>query len=286
MSAHATIDLSGVGAVACRLDGRPMREDGRARDCDVPIAEEVPIGFVYNGFPYAVMMASPDDLDDFAIGFSLAEGLIENRLGLRTASVRASEQGIELAIELAPDAFARFLRRRRLRSLRGHTSCGICGVEDLAQLGSSLPCARMDARRTEVDAAAVRRALAALRDFQPLSRMTHCAHAAAWAARDGGLRLVREDVGRHNALDKLIGACLRAEVATTDGFCLVTSRCSYEMVQKAVAARFPALVAISAPTALAIRTARQAGLTLIALDRGGQPVVYSGADGGGVAAPQ
>jgi FdhD protein len=281
MSAPATIDLPGGGAVASRLGGQPLRDGGRSRDCDMPIAEEVPVGFVYNGFPYAVMMATPDDLEDFAVGFSLAEGLIEDRCGMRAASARPSRDGIELAIELAPDAFAQFLRRRRVRSLRGHTSCGICGVEDLAQLGSSPPRACADARRIEVDPDAIRHALAALRDFQPLSRMTHCAHAAGWASRDGRLRLVREDVGRHNALDKLVGACLRADIATADGFCLVTSRCSYEMVQKAVAARFAALVAISAPTALAIRTARQAALTLIALDRGGQPVVYSsGADGG------
>jgi len=285
MSAPASIDLPGGGAVVCRLGGQPLRDGGRARDCDMTIAEEVPVGFVYNGFSYAVMMATPDDLEDFAVGFSLAEGLIENLSGMRTASARASGEGIELAMELAPDAFAHFLRRRRVRSLRGHTSCGICGVEDLAGLGSAPPPARTDARGISIEHEAVHRALAALRDFQPLSRMTHCAHAAAWASCDGSLRLVREDVGRHNALDKLVGACLRADIAAVDGFCLVTSRCSYEMVQKAVAARFPALVAISAPTALAIRTARQAGLTLIALGRGGQPVVYSGADGAGLAGP-
>ena len=275
MSAPATIDLPGGGAVACRLGGQPLGDGGRACECDMPIAEEVPVGFVYNGFPHAVMMATPDDLEDFAVGFSLAEGLIEDRCGIRAASARPSHDGIELAIELAPDAFAQFLRRRRVRSLRGHTSCGICGVEDLAQLGSSLPRARADVRRVEVAPDSIRRALAALRDFQPLSRMTHCAHAAGWASCDGSLRLVREDVGRHNALDKLVGACLRADIATADGFCLVTSRCSYEMVQKAVVTGFPILAAVSAPTLMARRLAEAHNLTLIALARHDSAVLVS-----------
>ena len=240
------------------------------------IAEEVPVGFVYNGFAHAVMMATPGDLEDFAVGFSLAEGLIDDLGDVRTASARASQEGIELAIELAPEAFARFLQRRRVRSLRGHTSCGICGIEEMAQLALRSPRAPANGPCVAVDPDAVRRAVAVLRDFQPLGRITRCAHAAAWTDSDGRLALVREDVGRHNALDKLVGACLRGGVDTRCGFCLVTSRCSFEMVQKAIAARFPAIVAISAPTALAIRTARAAGLTLIALDRDRRPVSYNG----------
>jgi len=221
------------------------------------------------------MMATPEDIDDFALGFSLSEGLIDDADGIRASSACRTADGIELAIELAPEAFGRFLRRRRARSLRGHTSCGICGIEDIAQLRCMAPRGRVDTCGSPVDHDAIGRAVAGLRDFQPLSRTTHCAHAAAWADGAGRLVLVREDVGRHNALDKLIGAYLRATIATTSGFCLVTSRCSFEMVQKAVAARFPALVAVSSPTALAIRTARQAGLTLITLDRGNRPVIHS-----------
>jgi FdhD protein len=171
-----------------------------------------------------------------------------------------------------------------VRQLRGHTSCGICGVEEIAQVAQgaqAMPSLRNATAPPRLDAAPIRRALAELRDYQPLSRVTRCAHAAAWSDPHGRLVLVREDVGRHNALDKLIGGCLHDAVDTSDGFCLVTSRCSFEMVQKAVAARMSALVAISAPTALAVRTARQAGLTLAALDRGGEPVVYSGSDWSG-----
>jgi FdhD protein len=128
---------------------------------------------------------------------------------------------------------------------------------------------------TTLTAEPIKRAVVALRDAQPLSRVTHCAHAAGWVDAEGTLTLVREDIGRHNALDKLIGACLTSAVDTSVGFCLVTSRCAFEMVQKAVAARIPALVAISAPTALAICTAREAGLVLVVLDREGQAVAYS-----------
>jgi FdhD protein len=276
------IDLPRLDAgVAQRIGGRRLR--GQVIDAahDETVAEEVAVGFVYNGFPHAVMMATPDDLDDFAAGFSLTERLIDSLSGIRTTQACPDAAGIRLAIELAPTALSTFLQRRRVRQLRGHTSCGICGVEEIAQVAQSaqaLLLLRNASAPPRLDAAPLRRALAALRDYQPLSRMTRCAHAAAWSDPHGQLVLVREDVGRHNALDKLIGGCLRAAVDISDGFCLVTSRCSYEMVQKAVAARMTMLVAISAPTALAIRTARQAGLTLAALDRGGEPVVYSADD--------
>jgi FdhD protein len=242
----------------------------------VHVAEEVPVGFVYNGFPHAVMMATPDDLADFATGFSLTEGLIETTSGLRDIAVRRSTDGIELAIELAPQALTGFLRRRRVRSLRGHTSCGICGVEEIAQISRASPRLSLPPRATRsvLDSEAIGQAMVALRDYQPLSRMTHCAHAAAWADGEGTLTLVREDIGRHNALDKLIGASLRGGVDPSAGFCLVTSRCSFEMVQKAVAAQIAVLVAISAPTALAIRTACAAGLTLVVPDHDGQLVAY------------
>jgi FdhD protein len=227
------------------------------------------------------MMATPNDLVDFAAGFSLTEGLIEGLSGLRGIAACPDADGIRLAIELAPAALASFLQRRRVRQLRGHTSCGICGVEEIAQVAQMVERASPSfsaIARPRLDADPLRHALAALRDYQPLSRITRCAHAAAWCDPSGRLILVREDVGRHNALDKLIGGCLRGSIDTSAGFCLVTSRCSYEMVQKAIAARMSMLVAISAPTALAIRTARHAGLTLAAFDRGGEPVVYSAGD--------
>lgn len=257
----------------------PRQRLGQPRACQpAHVAEEVPVGFVYNGFPHAVMMATPDDLEDFAVGFSLTEGIIETAAGMRDLAVRQNAEGIELAIELAPPALSAFLRRRRVRSLRGHTSCGICGVEEIAQVlqaspRSSLP--RVQMAGAALNAGPIGRAMAALRDYQPLSRMTHCAHAAAWADADGTLALVREDIGRHNALDKLIGASLRRKIDPSAGFGLVTSRCSFEMVQKAIAARMAVLVAISAPTALAIRTAGEAGLMLVIPDRDGELVIYT-----------
>jgi FdhD protein len=242
------------------------------------VAEEVPVGFVYNGFPHAVMMATPDDLKDFAVGFSVTEGIIDTASGMRDLAVRPDADGIELAIELLPEALSAFLRRRRVRGLRGHTSCGICGVEEIAQISQASRRPLRRPSRPILDAGAIERAMTALRDYQPLSRLTHCAHAAALADADGTLTLVREDIGRHNALDKLIGGALRSNIDPSAEFCLVTSRCSYEMVHKAIAAQIPVLVAISAPTALAIRTASEAGLTLVVPDRDGQLVVYSDAE--------
>ncbi|HLH88876.1 MAG TPA: formate dehydrogenase accessory sulfurtransferase FdhD [Xanthobacteraceae bacterium] len=274
MSLCATSTLRDTYALAA-----PARVGQPAACAPAPVAEEVPVGFVYNGFPHAVMMATPDDLEDFAVGFSLTEGIIETTSGVRDLAARPRADGIELAIELAPPALNAFLRRRRVRALRGHTSCGICGVEEIAQVAqASAPMSSPRPCGPALDGDAIRRAMAALRDYQPLSRMTHCAHAAAWADAAGRLVLAREDVGRHNALDKLIGASLRHDVDRSAGFCLVTSRCSFEMVQKAIAARIAVLVAISAPTALAIRTAGGAGLLLVVPDRDGELAVYSAPD--------
>ena len=225
------------------------------------LAEEVPVGFSFGGMPYAVMMATPDDFEDFALGFSITEGIASEPADLRGMSVKRGDEGIEVDITLTPARFAAFLSRERTRSLRTHTSCGVCGVRDLADVPGWTGPVRAG---EPPDMPAIRRALASLRDQQPLSRRTQATHAAAWADRSGELVEVREDVGRHNALDKLIGAFLRAGRDPQTGFCLVTSRCSFEMVQKSVAAGFSVLVAISAPTALAVRTAEAAGLTLIA----------------------
>ena len=183
-----------------------LGETGAAERAASEVAEEVPIGFIYHGFPHAVMMATPRDLQDFAVGFSLSEGFARDADDILTTQARATEDGIALSITLAPAALRRFLARRRTRSLRGHTSCGICGVEELAdvrQAGARVCAGRPVSRR------AVQTALASLREFQPLSRSTRGAHAAAWVDSDGRILLAREDVGRHNALDKLIGACLR-----------------------------------------------------------------------------
>ena len=240
------------------------------------VAEEAPLALRYNDIPHAVMMGSPLDLEDFAVGFSFAEGIAHSACDLKAITVVRRDDGIAIEISLMPDALHRFLARRRVRSLRGHTSCGICGVEDLDALTPPVTSPLRAAR--QIGHNALQNALDRLRGLQPLSARTHGAHAAAWVDFTGLLLLVREDIGRHNALDKLVGAALRAGTDLGDGFCLITSRCSYEMAQKAITAGIPALVAISAPTALAIRTAQAAGLTLLTLDRSGGFLVYAAPD--------
>jgi len=238
----------------------------------VCVAEETPVALRYSGFAHAVMMATPEDLDDFAVGFSLSEGIIEISSPLPDISISAGNGGITIDLSLCGTDLHRYLASRRVRQLRGHTSCGLCGVEDLNDVAR--PAARV-LPATTLDADLIRGALAALRPWQPLSRQTRGAHASAWVRLDGELHTVREDVGRHNSLDKLIGSLLRSRAARGDGFCVITSRCSFEMVQKAVAAGFPTLVSAGAPTAHAIRLATGAGLTLYSLSRDGEPLLFT-----------
>jgi FdhD protein len=252
-----------------------LGRDGESDARRSAVAEEVPTAFRYNGFAHGVMMATPDDLLDFASGFSLTEGIIERASDIVDLQTHVSEDGIAIDIALGREAFHRYLAGRRVRSLRGHTSCGLCGAEDLRDIRRP---EALVGGGTVLSVAQVQSALGALRACQPLSRKTRGAHASAWVALDGTIRAAREDVGRHNALDKLIGAGLRGVFSGTDGFCLITSRCSFEMVQKAVTAGYATLVSASAPTALAIRTAAAAGLTLLSLDRGDAYFVYSAPD--------
>ncbi|MCA6124409.1 formate dehydrogenase accessory sulfurtransferase FdhD [Bradyrhizobium sp. WSM 1704] len=248
-------------------------ELGRANTSwSLDCVEEEAVAFRYNGFPHGVMMATPADLEDFAVGFSLAEGVIAAASDVDAMSVAATAEGISVDISLRGESLRRYLAGRRVRQLRGHTSCGLCGVEDLRDV-RNLPARVHPAVLPEE--AAISRAFDRLREWQPLSRLTRGAHAAAWVDVDGAIRIVREDVGRHNALDKLIGAGLRGAFSHTRGFCLVTSRCSFEMVQKAVAADFAVIVSASAPTALAIRTAKAAGLALCALSRDRAPLIFT-----------
>jgi FdhD protein len=239
------------------------------------VAEEVPIAFRYGGFSHAVMMATPEDLVDFSLGFSQTEGFIETEADVSDLSMRERADGIEIDISLRPAALHRYLANRRVRQLRGNPSCGVCGVQDLKDI--QRPAGRVN-RGSPLDRRLVQQAFGALRDLQVLSRRTRGAHAAAWVGVDGAIETMREDVGRHNALDKLIGAGMRGAFPATAGFCLITSRCSFEMVQKAVAARYGTLVSAAAPTALAIRSAMQAGLTLLCLSRGDEQVLYAAPD--------
>lgn len=238
----------------------------------VEVAVEAPINIVYGNMPYAVMMATPTDLEDFVTGFSVTEGIVRGADEIRGIAVEPKPEGILVTVDLAPGRFREHLARRR--NLSGRTSCGLCGVETIEEI----PQAEAGARRAgAISAVAIEAALGALDRHQPLNRLTRAVHAAAWCAPDGAILAAREDVGRHNALDKLIGARLRAGGDPAEGFVLVTSRASFEMVEKTAIFGAGTLVAISAPTSLAIERATHLGLTLAAIARGDGCVVFAGA---------
>lgn len=247
--------------------------DGRVEQHADVIAEEVPVALVCNGEHFAVMMATPADLDDFALGFALSEGLIATADELADVRIAPRLDGVELSLTLPPQRAA--ARARRARSLEGRSGCGVCGSRELDDVLRVPP--RISADQ-QLHADALDRALATLAAHQSLAAATGATHAAAWADLDGTIRLVREDVGRHNALDKLIGAMQRGQVATQTGFALVTSRASYEIAMKAASAGIAVLAAISAPTALAIALADSTGLTLIGFARPGGCAVYTHAE--------
>lgn len=234
------------------------------------VAEEAPVALVYNGISHAVMMATPADLEEFALGFSLSEGIIARATDCRGIEIEEGAEGIAVHLEIAAQAFMGLKERRR--SMAGRTGCGLCGVDSLRQVRRELP---VLAPAHGLNADGVRRALAAIGARQHLTQLTGAAHAAAWCAMDGSLRLVREDIGRHNALDKVIGAMARSGARPGDGFLLITSRVSFEMAQKAIMAGVPALVGMSAPTSAAIALAGQANMTLLAFARGRDFTCYT-----------
>lgn len=239
-----------------------LTPDGLAEAIDRPLAEEVPVAIEYNGAGYAVLMATPADIGDLVQGFSLAERLVARGDALLDTDVHRTAAGLVARATLPPHRTDALLDRVRHRA--SDSSCGLCGIENLEQAMRPLPAVT---NRTAADRAAIFRALAALYDHQPLNAATGAAHAAAWVGADGTIRLVREDVGRHNAFDKLIGAMARAGAGWDGGFALLSSRCSYELVEKAALANCPLLVTISAPTRLAAERAEAAGLPLVALAR-------------------
>lgn len=251
-------------ADAAHLDARFSRiaPDGTAAEIDRAVAVEQPVAIEFNGLGYAVMMATPADLEDFAWGFAQSERLIARAGDVVDAEVWATEAGVILRVQLA-DACAPLVLER-VRHRVSESSCGLCGIENLEQALRPLPV--LPAAPVPMPEA-VFRALEALDGLQPLSSATGAVHGAALCGADGAIRLVREDVGRHNAFDKLNGAMLRQGLGWDGGFALLTARCSYELVEKAVLAGCPTLATISAPTSLALERARDASLNLITLAR-------------------
>ncbi len=236
--------------------------DRTVDDIDRALAVEAPVAVEVNGIGYAVLMATPADLVDLAYGFLLTERLIDDAADLLEVDQHATANGIILRVTAAPHIGSRMAERVRHRT--SDSSCGLCGIENLDQAMRDLPPL---SATWEGDTAAVFAALDRLRARQPLNRETGAVHAAARCAADGTILDVREDVGRHNAFDKLIGSMLRSGSDWGGGFALLSSRCSYELVEKAVLARCPMLATISAPTSLAVRRAQDAGLTLCVLAR-------------------
>jgi FdhD protein len=243
---------------------------GAALSVSDAVAEEIPVAFVYNDRPHAVMLSTPADLEDFALGFSLSEAIIADAGEFGGVEVVPALAGIELRIAI-PEARAAVLDSR-VRQLTGRTGCGLCGAQTLeAAVRHPAPVAEPQ----PFDEAALQRALAQLKTRQTINVATGATHAAAWASSDGEVNLAREDVGRHNALDKLIGAMMSAKVEVRDGFLVVTSRASYEMVMKAATVGIGILAAISAPTALAIALANEANVTLVGFARPDGYSVYA-----------
>jgi FdhD protein len=233
------------------------------------IVTEVPVALVYNGISHAVMMATPADLEDFALGFSLTEGVLKRREELLDLELFEREPGVEIALTIGAESFAALKGRRR--ALVGRTGCGICGVESLQQAMPSAARVSSDVRLLHT---ALQAAVVALEQRQSLKRLTGGVHGAAWCNAEGVIELVREDVGRHNALDKLLGA-LQGNAHSPEGFALVTSRASYEMVVKAAACNIAVLAAVSAPTSLAVQQAQLSGLTLVGFVQPGRHVIYT-----------
>jgi FdhD protein len=245
-----------------KVDPRIWR-DGRASDGMRQIPEETALALTYNGGTYAVMMGTPRDLRDFAIGFSISEGIVGSPDEIESLDIVELDDGIELRMWLAPEK-ARSVDRRR-RQIAGPTGCGICGIESIAE---AVRPAAVVPRGRSFSAAEIMKAMAAIPPLQEINIETRAVHAAAFWTPAHGVLALREDVGRHNALDKLSGALAQRPIAAGDGIVLLTSRVSVEMVQKAAAMGAPLISAVSAPTALAVRMADSAGITLVAIARG------------------
>jgi len=257
-------------AGACREYALQRWQDGRLAQAVDRVAEEIPVALIYNGLAHVVMMASPIDLEDFALGFSLSEGIVQSITEVHAIETDTVSDGIAVYVDI--DRARLQLLEAQRRNLAARTGCGLCGAETIDQAVRHPPAV---GRGVHITAGALQTAFFNLSARQPLNATTGAVHAAAWASVDGHIVSAREDVGRHNALDKLIGALARTGTSFEQGFALITSRASFEMVQKAATVRMTLLAAISAPTGLAIRLAEETGLTLVGFTRAEQHNVYS-----------
>ncbi len=234
------------------------------------VAEEVPVSLVYNGVPHVVMLVTPTNLEDFALGFSITEGIIESPSELKSIHTYNHSNGIEVRLEIPEARFCNLSDKGR--NLTGRTGCGLCGASTLQQAIRETKAVQGN---LNIPAAELTSALSEIKKHQQINQLTGAVHAAAWIVPGQGIQHVREDVGRHNALDKLIGVLIRTGKNPAIGYVLLTSRGSYEVVQKAASVGITLLAAMSAPTGLAIRLANEAGLTLVGFVRDNQHVVYS-----------
>ena len=234
------------------------------------VAEEWPVAFLYQGVPHVVMLATPCDLEDLAVGFTLTEAIVGHPAEIREVAAIVTAQALEVRLHIVPERFSKLLERQR--NLTGRTGCGMCGAETVDDAIRPPPAVGGGLRLTALD---VQTALDSLAAGQALNARTGSIHAAGWAIPGQGVVLVREDVGRHNVLDKLIGALVRRGENLSDGFVVMSSRASYELVQKVATVGIAALVTVSAPTGFAIRSAERFGVTLVGFARPGRHVVYA-----------
>jgi FdhD protein len=267
--AFAEVNASNMPTSVARLP-RTAARDGYLAYGERLVPEETAIAFTYNGTSHAVMMATPANFEDFAVGFSLTEGIIQAADDISDLEIVNGEFGVELRMWISETRMRPYSMRRR--HLAGPTGCGLCGIESLSEV--SRPCPRVGFG-IDVEPEAISTAMATLPPVQMLNRETRATHASAFWQPGKGIIEVREDVGRHNALDKLVGSLARRQIDGASGIVLLTSRVSVEMVQKTAVLGAAILVAVSAPTALAVRVAEACGITLIAIARGRDFEIFS-----------
>lgn len=253
------ITTTGAPAATDR-NTKTKNDEGTVGEWRIP--EETPVAFVYNKRNYAVMLATPSDIADFAVGFSLTERIIDSVNDIVSLDIIHGPLGADLRIRIKDALLERFDIRARRRTIAGASGCGICGLENADDLFVTLP--KVAKTKMAPSQHAMSRALDTLGEHQPINQRTHSVHAAGWAQLDGAITVVREDVGRHNALDKLLGALAMDNIDTASGFVVMSSRCSYELVEKAARRGVQALVTVSGPTNFALKKAKEANMALFA----------------------